>query len=762
MRAAIVTATVMQFARDLVSGNLNPGAVCLMKIKKTPVILRNSAIMNRNEPKLQFAITSSGLSSGVYEHSNIDSLDTRLLHRNIVIALVSSRSSPTLLEYTVGNTIIDSARKSYHVRELFLSYGSDVKERTQHLEAECHSLPLCGPIDHQHVRVEGLVRQGLKISFEPSEEDEDIGNSERDPYRWREAVFEYREQTVFLGIATFLGITLESLYRLVQSIQVLTLSGPVTCYLATPSPLIVIPIVPSLLLHYYRLSLGTVFIMDPVEKLFQDLPSPAADKAALDQHGIWDEAHFKQAFESFFPSKSRDPDRQFLEKCAQAFSKTGNHEALRSELGRLALDTPQIPNDGSAKSRQLKYHAWISQGRKDEEYPFKNKENSEGEQLDLPKNDHAFLPAKLTDPKTCANCGKPDVEAACSGCLVTLDSHIVMKTAYCDKACQTQHWKEHKSQCLGRKKICRAVSLIYDLFGITNILHDEPDEWAYQGKPFVCRFPSDMASSEEHALAVLLDSECQQLLSTCKGLVNLLLLPLCRTLHEVYFMPRNAHRPTCDMRHDAAYNAMYAQHTVLCATLKSGEQIAIDIAGAQFGWRETVAQWEAWTSHRVAGKLRSEPFGYSQNTMQSLYPWIAPQFVNLSKSQRSSLAEKMQNTVQAAMKENKIPSVTELYKLDAAAFASCKLAMLSSAEEALDKGLRELHDSKVGRCYIDARGQWQATTTKQQAEVLERVWLTDEDVKKAKDKGMDLRIVNQMRCKKQNRQKFKAADLDMP
>ncbi|KAI0554222.1 hypothetical protein F4679DRAFT_570611 [Xylaria curta] len=522
--------------------------------------------------------------------------------------------------------------------------------------------------------------------------------------------------------------------------------------------------------------------MDPIEKLFKDLPSPAADQAALNQNGVWDQAHFERVFKSFFPSQSRDPDRKFIVKCAQAFSKTRNYEALRSELGRLALDTPQIPNDDSAKSQQLKYHAWISQGRKDEEYPFKNKENSEGQQVDLPNNDHAFLPAKLTDPKTCANCGKPDVEAACSGCLVKLDSHVVMKTAYCDKVCQTQHWKEHKSQCLGRKKICRAVSLIHDLFvmfqktawidkqvagitekqGIANIIHDQPDEWAYQGKPFVCRFPSDMALSEEHTLAALFDSECQQLLSTCQGLVNLLLLPLCRTLHEVHIMPRNAHRPTCDIRHDTAYNAMYSQHTVLCATLKSGEQMVVDIAGAQFGWRETVAQWEVWTSHRVAGKLCPEPFGSSQNCMQFLYPLMAAQYVNVSESQRSSLAQKMQITIQNAMKENKVPSATELYKLDDAAFASCKLAMLSSAEKALDNGLREIHDSKVGRCYIDAHGQWQATTTKQQAEALERVWLTDEDVKMAKDMGMDLRVVYQSRCANQDRQKFKAAGLYMP
>ncbi|KAI1752258.1 hypothetical protein F4782DRAFT_546948 [Xylaria castorea] len=511
--------------------------------------------------------------------------------------------------------------------------------------------------------------------------------------------------------------------------------------------------------------------MDPIEKLFRDLPSPEADRVALDQYGTWDQAHFSRVFASFYPFQSCDPDHKFVATCAKSFLETQNSATLRSELGRFALDKLQIPDDGSAKSQQLKYHVWMSQGRKDEEYPFKNKECSEGQRVDLPEGSHAFLPAKLTDPKICANCAKPDIEAACSGCLVELDSHVVMKTAYCNKACQTQHWKEHKSQCLERKKICRAVSLMYDLFvtfqkkawidkqvvgitekqGITNIIHDQPDEWAFQGKPFVCCFPSGLAPSEEHALAVLFDSECQQLLSTCQGLVALLLLPLCQTLHEVQIIPRNAYRPTCDMRYNIAQNTMYNKHTVLCVTLKSGEQMAVDIAGAQFGWRETLAQWGVWTGHRVAGKPCAEPFGYAQQRMQMLYPSAAPQFVHVSDSQRLSLAQKMQVAIQNKMKENNVPSAGRLYKLDDDAFTACKLAMLSSAEEALDNGLRELHESKVGLCYIDARGQWQATTTKQQAEALERVWLTDEDVKMAKDKGTDLRVTYQSRCMNQGK-----------
>ncbi|KAF2963579.1 hypothetical protein GQX73_g9994 [Xylaria multiplex] len=523
--------------------------------------------------------------------------------------------------------------------------------------------------------------------------------------------------------------------------------------------------------------------MDSIEKLFRDLPSPAADRAALERNGTWDLAHFSRALTSFRPSQSSDPDREFFVKWTRSFLETQDFATLRSELGRLALDKAQIPDDGSAKSRQLKYHAWISQGRKDEEYPFKDEEISEGKPVGLLTGGHAFLPDKLTNPKTCANCAKPNTEAACGGCLVVLDSHVVMKTAYCSKGCQTQHWQEHKLQCLGRRKVCRAVSLIYDLFvmfqkkawidkqvasitekqGITNIIHDQPDEWAFQGKPFVRCFPSGIAPSEEHALAVLFDSECQQLLCTCQGLVKLLLLPLCKTLQEVEIMPRNAYRPTCDMRHDTAHNTMYNQHVVLCATLKSGEQMAIDIAGAQFGWRETVAPWGVWISHRVAGKPCPQPFGHAQQCMQMLYPFAAPQFVQASESQRSSLAQKMQVAVQNKMKEHKAPSAHELYKLDDVAFASCRSAMLSGAEKALDNGLRELHESKVGLCYIDARGQWQATASKEQAEALKRVWLTDEDVKTAKDKGRDLRLIYQLRCKNQGtRQKFKAAGLNMP
>ncbi|KAI0433672.1 hypothetical protein F5Y09DRAFT_54640 [Xylaria sp. FL1042] len=522
--------------------------------------------------------------------------------------------------------------------------------------------------------------------------------------------------------------------------------------------------------------------MDSVEKLFQDLPSPDAERAFLDKQGEWDVLCFQRVFQSFSPSTSNDPDREAVARWVQILERSSSFATLRSEIGQFALDMPIIPDDGSAKSLQLKYHAWISQGRKDHDYPFEQKDCSSGQQDDLLKDSDGFLPAKLTDPKICANCAKPNAKTWCGGCLLVQDSHVILKTPYCNKDCQTQHWKEHKPYCLAKKKIIRAVSLIYDLFimfekkawfskqvvgiterqGTTNIIHSEPCEWEVQGKPFVRHFPSVQAPSEQHFLAALLDSECQQLLTTFDGLVDLLLLPACKDLSEVQMVPRNAYRPTCDMRRGGVHNTMYNHHTVLCITLKSDEKVVVDIGGAQFGWREVIAPWDIWTNQRVAGTPVHQDYGYAKECLNMDHGFVVAQYIQASDAQRLSLAQKMELAVETKMTELNLSSALNLYKLDNDDFASCKQAILSCAEEALDNGLRKLHESKLGRCYINSNGHWQATTTKEQAEALKRVWLSEEDVRKAKERGRNLMMMYRLRCRNPvTRQKLLAAGLSI-
>ncbi|KAI1171611.1 hypothetical protein F4777DRAFT_564828 [Nemania sp. FL0916] len=282
--------------------------------------------------------------------------------------------------------------------------------------------------------------------------------------------------------------------------------------------------------------------MDPVEKLFRDLPNPIKLDALYQQR-------FLQVIQSFNPSGSRDPDRHFLATLVKDYT-SGKIEVLGmlSELGYFA-EKAQILDNDSAKSYQLKAFRWIFNGRKDEDYPFNNNIQGRSEQDDDTEkpNSHVFLPAKLTDTQICASCGKTDAKLACSGCLARLDSHAIMKVSYCNKSCQTRHWKEHKPQCLGRKMIWRAASLIRDIFnmfqkkacpktGVVSIVDkqgfvhliredfEDFEERGLQGKPIIYSFPSDLASSEEHALAAVMDSECTQFLIDFHDFLELLIL----------------------------------------------------------------------------------------------------------------------------------------------------------------------------------------------------------------------------------------------
>ncbi|KAI1173060.1 hypothetical protein F4777DRAFT_590123 [Nemania sp. FL0916] len=525
--------------------------------------------------------------------------------------------------------------------------------------------------------------------------------------------------------------------------------------------------------------------MDPMEQFFRALPAPADDDAALQQRGTWDSAHFARVFMDFSSSQSNDPDHESIVRVTKAFQKIQESVVLRSQLGRLALDGRQIPDDNSAKSEQLRYHAWISQGRKDEEYPFERhtiKQHTGSPQTDLPKDDHAFLPAELTDPRICAYCGNSGAEDACVLCLLTIDSHVIIKTPYCDHSCQTHHRKDHLSTCQERRWLYQAVSLIHDLAamflkkasvgipieninekqGITNVTQGGSDEVYLQGKPLIRPFPSAVAPSEEHALAAMFDTGCLPILSLFQEFVKLLLQPWCKLVREARITARNAHRPVSHKVTGVVYNNMYSQHTVLWATLQSGEEMIIDIAGARFGWRETIALAKDWTAHRTIGGSWHSPYGTTQRLLRSEI-FFSPQDLRLIDSRRLYLAKRMLLAVQNKIVGGIFSPTTPLNEFKNGFRFTPKKDCLSAAEKALDEGLHELYESKVCLGYVNAEGRQQATVLKEQAEVLERVWLKPEDITKAKAEGRNLNSLYVERCKSQtDRQAFEDVGVSIP
>ncbi|KAI0164067.1 polyketide synthase [Xylariaceae sp. FL1272] len=112
---------------------------------------------------VQFAVTANGLSAGIYEHSKVDGLDGRLVHRQVVKALMSSSSNLSPSGQVNGHAKTESIPSAYSVRELHWSYDNDVKERIRHLETSFSSpTSEYGPMEHKLVTVPGLGRSFMR------------------------------------------------------------------------------------------------------------------------------------------------------------------------------------------------------------------------------------------------------------------------------------------------------------------------------------------------------------------------------------------------------------------------------------------------------------------------------------------------------------------------------------------------------------------------------------------------------------------------
>jgi hypothetical protein len=85
-------------------------------------------------------------------------------------------------------------------------------------------------------------------------------------------------------------------------------------------------------------------------------------------------------------------------------------------------------------------------------------------------------------------------------------------------------------------------------------------------------------------------------------------------IREINVLVKNADRPTCLIPSDGKKrNNMWRGHTLLRVTTKAGEDFAIDITGAQFGWQDTFAKWDVYQNRRIrtVGSAYDFPRKYS-------------------------------------------------------------------------------------------------------------------------------------------------------
>ncbi|KAI0515280.1 hypothetical protein F5B22DRAFT_196141 [Xylaria bambusicola] len=352
--------------------------------------------------------------------------------------------------------------------------------------------------------------------------------------------------------------------------------------------------------------------MDPVEKLFSSLADPEGS-SVTDSVNAGNK--LTAALEEFINGPpSKDSDYQYLLNHAQkAFIKgVSTVTYFRQQLAHLAAQKPIPRKDKSFKARQLRYHRWFAYGMKTETYPFEKRKPAG-------PASNARIAARVS-PRACAACGRPDANMRCSDCSLSDDGHILEKTAYCNKMCLENDYKAHKKTCDCRRMVLRAASLMDNMFramqeatyiyalgkvykkdGMVYLLDNNWDRVGITGRRLFVPFPKGVADNKEMRLALLYWAQSEEVTLSLFFLIKTIFKPVCKNVELVHVQPRNVITPICQMTAGRALNVCLYRHTVLKLTLMSDEQYVLDLSAAQFGWRETLAPWTAWTELRAAG-----------------------------------------------------------------------------------------------------------------------------------------------------------------
>ncbi|KAK7708944.1 hypothetical protein SLS64_006424 [Diaporthe eres] len=117
---------------------------------------------------------------------------------------------------------------------------------------------------------------------------------------------------------------------------------------------------------------------------------------------------------------------------------------------------------------------------------------------------------------------------------------------------------------------------------------------AYLGRvPFRPR-PRHLVESEEQVLACVSAGTCEDVVEGGRLFFELFIR------QAVHFQPKNAHKTVHTSYPNGKHEFLFIYfHVVFRITLPSGMRFAFDPTGAQNGWQEYLAPWDAYEQHRI-------------------------------------------------------------------------------------------------------------------------------------------------------------------
>ncbi|OIW23102.1 hypothetical protein CONLIGDRAFT_649934 [Coniochaeta ligniaria NRRL 30616] len=295
---------------------------------------------------------------------------------------------------------------------------------------------------------------------------------------------------------------------------------------------------------------------------------------------------------------------------------------LYAQLARIAMSMNDNPSDNGPMARQLRYLRWVAKGMKDETSPFRQ----------LGSVNLASAPVR------CAACGaESNRRLHCSACLLPADTGVSYGTSYCNSGCQKRHWAVHRLKCRQIRSLKRASDTFDEVFRyalsvthnptytVTLIKADDgallaefkgeyttPSlETMVNGASLPEKRCFDSRRSDYRHNTSIMHAATKQLQRSTKDnsrttsiqgkslLLTQQNIGHCLLLESVTFIPKNMTLPVRLAYSKFNSFSALSHHDVIRATLRCGEQYAIDPTSLQFGWKHTITPWETYATQRI-------------------------------------------------------------------------------------------------------------------------------------------------------------------
>jgi hypothetical protein len=170
----------------------------------------------------------------------------------------------------------------------------------------------------------------------------------------------------------------------------------------------------------------------------------------------------------------------------------------------------------------------------------------------------------------------------------------------------------------------------------------------------------------------------------------------------------------------------FQNHCLLRVSLHAGEAFAIDLTGAQYGWREQLYTWHTYVQHRAKNVESIGPLGGVKQLETLVLSMDSPTSLGgASHTIRRNIMEGLTRSMVTDFVQRKT-TAKELLSLPQSMFILERARLVSHLKDFIRHEVQNLRNLGVGRLYFDDQFFPHVALTAEEALKYSNVWLSKE------------------------------------